>query len=165
MAYVGSYLWQLRQAIGHELALIPGAMVALRREDGLVLFTRRGDDGTWCLPAGSAESGGSFARTFIDLGYYISFSGIVTFRSAEALRVCARQLPHDRVLIETDTPYLAPVPKRGKRNEPAFVAHTAAFIAGLKDVSVEALTAATTDNFHRLFPKARRAASNVRRSP
>lgn len=63
MAYVGSYLWLLRQAIGHGLALMPGAMVALRREDGQVLFTRRGDDGTWCLPAGAAEIGGSFART------------------------------------------------------------------------------------------------------
>jgi 8-oxo-dGTP pyrophosphatase MutT (NUDIX family) len=65
MAYVGSYLWQLRQAIGPELALMPGAMVALRREDGQILFTRRGDDGTWCLPAGAAEIGGSFARTAV----------------------------------------------------------------------------------------------------
>lgn len=63
MAYVGSYLWRLRQVIGGELALMPGAMVALRREDGQILFTRRGDDGTWCLPAGAAEIGGSFART------------------------------------------------------------------------------------------------------
>lgn len=66
MAYVGSYLWQLRQAIGHRLALVPGAMVALRREDGQVLFTRRGDDCTWCLPAGAAERGSSFARTALD---------------------------------------------------------------------------------------------------
>lgn len=66
MAHVGSYLWQLRQAIGHELALVPGAMVALRRADGQVLITQRGDDGTWCLPAGAAEIGGSFARTAID---------------------------------------------------------------------------------------------------
>lgn len=66
MAYVGSYLWRLRQAIGHELALVPGAMVALRRADGQVLFTQRSDDGTWCLPAGAAEIGGSFATTAID---------------------------------------------------------------------------------------------------
>lgn len=66
MAYRGSYLWRLRQAIGHELALMPGAMVALQREDGHVLLTKRADDGTWCLPAGAAEAGGSFAQTAID---------------------------------------------------------------------------------------------------
>jgi 8-oxo-dGTP pyrophosphatase MutT (NUDIX family) len=66
MGYVDSYLWRLRQKIGHELALMPGAMVALRRADGQVLFTKRADDGTWCLPAGAAEAGGSFARTAID---------------------------------------------------------------------------------------------------
>jgi len=66
MAYAGSYLWRLRQAIGSELALMPGAMVALRREDGRVLLTKRADDGTWCLPAGAAEQGGSFARTAVE---------------------------------------------------------------------------------------------------
>jgi 8-oxo-dGTP pyrophosphatase MutT (NUDIX family) len=63
MAFVGSYLWRLRQAIGNELVLMPGAMVALRRDDGQVLFTQRADDGTWCLPAGAAEIGDSFTRT------------------------------------------------------------------------------------------------------
>jgi len=66
MAYRGSYLWRLRQAVGNELVLMPGAMVALQREDGRVLLTKRADDGTWCLPAGAAEAGGSFARTAID---------------------------------------------------------------------------------------------------
>lgn len=66
MPYAGSYLWRLRQAIGGELVLMPGAMVVLRRDDGRVLLTRRADDGTWCLPAGAAEPGGSFARTAID---------------------------------------------------------------------------------------------------
>ena len=65
MAFVGSYLWRLRQAVGSDLVLMPGAMVALLREDGRVLLTRRTDDGTWCLPAGGAEPGGSFARTAI----------------------------------------------------------------------------------------------------
>ncbi len=66
MAYRDSYLWRLRQAVGNELVLMPGAMVALQREDGRVLLTKRADDGTWCLPAGAAEAGGSFARTAID---------------------------------------------------------------------------------------------------
>lgn len=66
MPYAGSYLWRLRQAIGDELALMPGAMVALRRDDGQILLTKRTDDGTWCLPAGAAEPGGSFARTAIE---------------------------------------------------------------------------------------------------
>ncbi len=66
MPYVGSYLWRLRQAVGNELVLMPGAMVALQRDDGHVLLTKRADDGTWCLPAGAAEVGGSFARTAID---------------------------------------------------------------------------------------------------
>lgn len=66
MPYAGSYLWRLRQAIGSELALVPGAMVALRRENGRLLLTRRADDGTWCLPAGAAEPGGSFASTAVE---------------------------------------------------------------------------------------------------
>jgi 8-oxo-dGTP pyrophosphatase MutT (NUDIX family) len=66
MPYVGSYLWQLRQAVGNDLVLMPGAMVALQRDDGQVLLTKRADDGTWCLPAGAAEVGGSFAQTAID---------------------------------------------------------------------------------------------------
>jgi 8-oxo-dGTP pyrophosphatase MutT (NUDIX family) len=82
--FVGSYLWRLRQAIGHELVLMPGAMVALRRGDGQILFTRRGDDGTWCLPAGAAESGGSFARTALaelseEAGIEASESDLIPF--------------------------------------------------------------------------------------
>ncbi len=91
------------------------------------------------------------AGRLIDLGYYISFSGIVTFRSAEPLRECARQLPHDRVLIETDTPYLAPVPHRGKENEPAFVVKVAELLAGLWGTSLEEVAAQTTRNFERAF--------------
>lgn len=91
------------------------------------------------------------ARKFIDLGYYISFSGIVTFRSADALRECARQLPHDRVLIETDTPYLAPVPYRGKDNEPAFVVKVAELLAGLWGRPLDEVAEQTTANFERAF--------------
>lgn len=89
------------------------------------------------------------AREALDLGFYISFSGIVTFKSAEALRDVARRVPEDRMLIETDSPYLAPVPFRGKTNEPAYVRHVAECIAGLRGVSVERIAELTTANFFR----------------
>jgi len=91
------------------------------------------------------------AKQLVDLGYYISFSGIVTFKSAESLREAARGLPHDRVLIETDTPYLAPVPYRGRDNEPAYVVAVAELLAKLWDVSVERVAEQTTANFERVF--------------
>ena len=91
------------------------------------------------------------ARKLIDLGYYISFSGIVTFKSAEMLRGVARNLPHDRVLIETDTPYLAPVPYRGKDNEPAFVIKVAELLAKLWELPIERVAEQTTANFERAF--------------
>lgn len=91
------------------------------------------------------------ARTLLDMGFFISFSGIVTFRTAEPLREVARVLPRDRVLIETDTPYLAPVPHRGKENEPAFVMKTAEVIAGLWSESLERVAERTTRNFELLF--------------
>jgi len=91
------------------------------------------------------------ATQLIDRGYYISFSGILTFRSAEALRDCARRLPHDRVLIETDTPYLAPVPFRGKENEPAYVIKIAELLASLWNVPLEEVAEGTTQNFEAAF--------------
>ena len=91
------------------------------------------------------------AKKLVDLGYYISFSGIVTFRNADSLRDVARGLPHDRVLIETDTPYLAPVPYRGRDNEPAYVVAIAELLAKLWGVSVEAVAEQTTANFERVF--------------
>ena len=91
------------------------------------------------------------ARKLIDRGYFISFSGIVTFRSAETLRDCAKRLPHDRVLIETDTPYLAPVPFRGRDNEPAYVIKVAELLASLWDVPVADVARQTTANFERAF--------------
>jgi TatD DNase family protein len=91
------------------------------------------------------------ARTFVAQGFYISFSGIVTFRSAEMLRGVARELPHDRVLIETDTPYLAPVPHRGKTNEPAFVIQVAELLAQLWEVPLDRVAEQTTANFERVF--------------
>lgn len=95
------------------------------------------------------------ARAALDLGYYISLSGIVTFKSARQIQEVAAWMPLDRMLIETDSPYLAPVPHRGKRNEPAFVAHVAAFIAELRGVPVAQVAEQTTRNFFTLFAKAR----------
>jgi TatD DNase family protein len=102
------------------------------------------------------SAGPEIARRALVLGLYISISGIVTFKAAESLRAIVRDIPLERLLVETDAPYLAPVPKRGKTNEPAFVAHTAAKVAELKGVRLGALEAATTDNFFRLFAKAER---------
>jgi TatD DNase family protein len=98
----------------------------------------------------------ALAEAALDLGFYISISGIVTFRNADDLRAIVRDLPLDRLLVETDAPYLAPVPHRGKRNEPAFVAATAAFVADLKGIEIATLATATTENFFRLFAKAGR---------
>ena len=91
------------------------------------------------------------AKQAIDLGFYISISGIVTFKNAEQVRDVASKVPYDRLLIETDSPYLAPVPHRGKPNEPKFVRDVAEFMAQLRGVSVEELAAQTTANFQRLF--------------
>ncbi len=94
------------------------------------------------------------AQAALDLGFYISFSGIVTFRNAEALRQVARHIPIERLLVETDAPYLAPMPHRGKTNEPAFVRHVAEQVAALRDISVDELAASTTRNFFSLFHEA-----------
>jgi TatD DNase family protein len=91
------------------------------------------------------------ASAALDLGFHISFSGIVTFKNAVELKDVARRVPLERMLIETDSPYLAPVPYRGKRNQPAFVPHVAAEIARLRGVPVESVAAATSQNFFRLF--------------
>jgi TatD DNase family protein len=104
---------------------------------------------------GSAE----LARKGLDLGFFVSLSGIVTFKNAQDLQAIAKWLPADQMLVETDAPFLAPVPHRGQKCEPAFVADTAAFVAGLRGEEVEALGEATTANFFKLFKKAQRAAA------
>jgi len=98
------------------------------------------------------------ADAALELGLFISASGIATFKKSEALREVLKNVPLERLLVETDAPYLAPTPFRGKRNEPAFVVHTAAMLAELKGVSPEAIAEATTDNFFRLFTRAARPA-------
>jgi TatD DNase family protein len=100
------------------------------------------------------SSSGMLAEAAVAIGGYVSFSGILTFPKSNELREIARDLPAERLLVETDAPYLAPVPFRGKRNEPAYVAHTARVLAEARGIAPEALADLTTENFHRLFRKA-----------
>ena len=102
------------------------------------------------------SSGAELARTGVKLGGYVSFSGILTFKNSEEIRAIAKDVPRERLLVETDAPFLAPPPHRGKRNEPAFVAQTAAVLAETIGVSVDDIARITTDNFFRLFTKASR---------
>lgn len=128
----------------------------------LIVHTREAAIDTLAIMAeeGAGEAGGvmhcftenwEVAKGALDQGFYISFSGIITFRSAEALREVARQVPLDRMLVETDSPYLAPVPYRGKTNQPAFVRHVAEEIARLHGTTVEEVGRITSENFFRLF--------------
>ena len=135
----------------------------------ICIHTRDADDDTLQILQDERASGGHFdfllhcfssgrglAEAGVAMGGYVSFSGILTFPKSTELRAIAADLPMDRLLVETDSPYLAPVPYRGKRNEPAHVAHTARVLAELRGVAPEAAAAATTDNFLRLFRKAKR---------
>ncbi|WP_375203057.1 TatD family hydrolase [Hyphococcus sp.] len=107
------------------------------------------------LPLLHCYTGGpELAQTALKLGGYVSFSGIITFKNANDVRAIAEATPLDRIIIETDCPYLAPVPMRGRRNEPSYVVHVAEKLAEIKDVSAEDIAQATTDNFFRLFSKA-----------
>lgn len=99
-------------------------------------------------------AGMDLARTALELGGYISFSGIITFKNAEEIREVAKMVPADRYLVETDAPYLAPIPHRGSTNEPSYVAHTAAKVAETRGIPLEQLGVETTGNFFRLFSKA-----------
>jgi len=146
------------------------AHIAAARDTGLplIVHTRDAEDDTASILRDEMEQGvfigvihcftasQVFAEQALALGFYISLSGIVTFRNARDLQASAALIPADRLLVETDAPFLAPVPMRGKTCEPAFVAHTAAFVAGLRGQGAEALAATTTDNFFRLFAKATR---------
>ncbi len=136
--------------------------LALRVKKPLVVHTRDADADIADLlrDTGAQAVGGvihcftgtpALAAAAIELGFYVSFSGILTFKAAEELRAIAKELPRDRVLVETDCPFLAPVPHRGKRNEPAFVALTAERLAELWGVSVTEVQAKTSENTARLF--------------
>lgn len=146
------------------------AHLAASRETGLpvIVHTRDAEEDTARILSEEMGKGayngvihcftasGEFANITLELGLFISISGIVTFKNAESLRQTAARVPEDRLLIETDSPFLAPVPHRGKSCEPAFVADTARFLADLRGVSVEHLAATTADNFFTLFGKAQR---------
>lgn len=132
----------------------------------LVIHTRDAEEDTMRLmrDVGQGKSRGVMhcfsgtqwlADQALEIGYYISFSGIITFKKAEELRDVVRRTPLERILVETDSPYLAPVPHRGKRNEPAFVVHTAQLVAELKSVSAQDIARQTTENFFSLFNKAK----------
>ncbi len=151
--------------------------IAAARETGLPLeiHTRDADDDTITIleeehakgafPAvlHCFTGGRKLAMRALELGLYVSFSGVITFKNATALHEIARDVPLDRVLVETDAPFLAPIPFRGKRNEPAYVVRTAAALASIKGVSNDDIAQATTENFFRLYSKAKRprAASEI----
>ena len=144
------------------------AHIAASRETGLplIVHTREAEADTAAIMTEEMGKGAytgvihcftasaDFARIALELGFFISISGIVTFKNARDLQAVAADLPADRLLIETDAPFLAPVPHRGRKCEPAFVADTARFLASLRGVPIETLAAETAANFHRLFTKA-----------
>ena len=128
----------------------------------LIVHTRSASSDTLKIlkEEGAAQVGGvmhcfteswAVAEAALEMGFYISFSGIVTFKNAKELKDVAQRVPLDRILVETDSPYLAPVPHRGKTNQPGFVLHVAEEIARLRSIAVEDVCAATTANFKRLF--------------
>ena len=143
------------------------AHIAAARQTGLplIVHTRDADDDMAAILAEEMGKGAftgvlhcfsssrQLAEKAVEMGLYISLSGILTFKKADALRATAKAVPLDRLLVETDAPYLAPVPMRGKRNEPAFVAHTAAAVAELRGMTPADLASRTTENFFRLFTR------------
>ena len=144
------------------------AHIAAARETGLpiIIHTRDAEDDTAAILADEMGKGAfpalihcftasaDFARKVLDMGLYVSISGIVTFKNAKDLQAVAKDLPADRLLVETDAPFLAPVPHRGKTGEPAFVADTAAYLSELRGESYEELCEITSRNFYNLFSKA-----------
>jgi TatD DNase family protein len=129
------------------------------RDTAAVLKVAAENDVTGVLHCFSSSR--QLAETGLELGFYISISGIVTFKNAEDLRQTVRDIPLDRLLVETDAPYLTPAPHRGRPNEPALLVHTARKVAELKGIELGTLARATTDNFFRLFAKAERPADLV----
>ena len=139
---------QIRLAMRHDLPVI----IHNRESTGdlLEILRRKETNGARGVLHSFTESW-QVAQQVLELGFDISFSGIVTFRSAETIRDAARRIPPERVLIETDTPYLAPVPKRGKENEPGFVVHVAELLGELWDMETARVAEITTANFERVF--------------
>ncbi|ULJ69913.1 TatD family hydrolase [Wielerella bovis] len=154
----GDLTWQHNRFITHIQA-------AKRAQLPLIIHTRdAGADTLKILREQQAEKilihcfteDTAFAKAVLDMGGYISFSGILTFKNAKEIQAVAQYCPLDRILVETDAPYLAPTPYRGKQNEPAYVYHTAEFLAQLRGDTLENIAAHTTENFYRLFNKVKR---------
>jgi len=148
--------------------------IAAARETGLplVIHARDADDDMAAILEQETAKGGPFpavlhcftsgadlARRALALGHYVSFSGVITFKKSDALRAIATDVPLDRILVETDAPFLAPEPFRGKRNEPAYVARTAEALAKVRALTLPEVAAATTENFFRLYSKVPRPAA------
>ncbi len=162
------YYWQKDKPEWQRARFRRHIRAARRCDKPLVIHTRDSAEDVLRLlrEEGAAAVGGvmhcftenwEIARQALDLGFYLSFSGIVTFKNATIVKEVARQCPLDRLLVETDSPYLAPVPYRGKPNEPAYVRYVAEEIARLRDMPVEALIQATTENFFTLFRDAKQS--------
>ena len=130
-------------------------------EDAADIMRDEMEKGAYTAVMHCFSSGRGLAEAALEMGMYISFSGILTFKNAQELRNIARDVPEDRILVETDAPFLAPIPNRGKRNEPSFVAHTAEVLAEVRGMDRNALETATTDNFFRLFSRAQRPAASI----
>ena len=159
------YYWQKDKPEWQRVRFRTHIRAARRCGKPLVVHTRESAEDTLNVLAeeGADAVGGvmhcftenwEVARRALDLGFYISFSGIVTFKNAAVVKEVAQRCPLDRILVETDSPYLAPTPYRGKQNQPAYVRHVAEEIARLRDLSLEEVTAATTENFFTLFKHA-----------
>lgn len=130
-------------------------------EDTARILEEEMDKGEFKAVLHCFTAGPELARRGVDLGLYVSFSGVLTFKKSDELREIAANVPMERLLVETDAPYLAPEPNRGKKNEPAWVAHTAAKLAEVRGVSAEEIGHVTTDNFYRLFSKTPRPEGSV----
>ncbi len=137
--------------ISHTPFMVPYRL----RSDTVEILREEMDEGPYSGLIHCFSTSRQLAENCVAMGLYISLSGIITFRRSEDLRDTVRALPPERLLVETDAPYLAPVPKRGKRNEPSYVVHTAQLVAGLKGMSSGDFARLTTENFLRLFTKAR----------
>jgi TatD DNase family protein len=159
----GDMRWQQERFVRHIHA-------GIEADRPLIIHTREAAADTMDILEAeqAAECGGvmhcfaedwNTAKRALDIGFYISFSGIVTFKNAQDMREVAKKVPLDRVLVETDSPYLAPVPMRGNTNEPGYTRYVADVLAGIKKVSLEEISAITTDNFFRLFRAASRLAA------
>nr|WP_321444605.1 TatD family hydrolase [uncultured Cohaesibacter sp.] len=126
-------------------------------EDMIAILSEGMEEGPYKAILHCFSSGRELAMRAVDMGMYVSLSGILTFKRSQDIRDIVADVPLDRLLVETDAPYLAPMPYRGKRNEPAYVAHTAEVLADVKGVSKDEIAQITTDNFFRLFSKAVRS--------